>query len=50
MINDRENMDGHCREVKEIFETQLPWIIRWGILVITILLLAGAVIIWYVTQ
>ena len=47
-MNSKENMETHCREVKEIFESQPPWIIRWGILVITILLLSGGIITWII--
>jgi hypothetical protein len=45
-MDDNEKMELHCREVKEIFETQPPWIIRWGILVVTLVLLAAAFVTW----
>jgi hypothetical protein len=37
-----ENNELHSREVREIMEKQPSWIIRWGILLITLILVAAA--------
>jgi hypothetical protein len=46
-MKEKDKKEGdHCKEVKEILETPPSWFIRWGTLIITVVLIITVIIIW----
>ncbi len=46
MKNKEETMEKHSPEVKKILETPPAWIVRWGTLLITLVLVTTVLIMW----
>jgi hypothetical protein len=46
MKNIEDIRELHCPEVREIMDKSPSWIIRWGTLVITIILTGVAIVVW----
>jgi hypothetical protein len=46
MKEKEESREIHCREVREIMEKKPGWIIRWGTMIISLLLLAAVILSW----
>ena len=46
MKNTEDHRELHSPEVREIMDKSPSWIIRWGTLVITLVLIITALIIW----
>jgi hypothetical protein len=46
MMAKEKNNGEHCNEVREIMEKKPGWIIRWGTLIISLLVLAAVIFGW----
>lgn len=46
MKNMEDKTELHSQEVREIMDAQPSWLVRWGTVVITVVLLGAAAVIW----
>jgi hypothetical protein len=46
MKDKEESREIHCREVREIMEKKPGWIISWGTMIISLLVLAAVLLCW----
>ena len=46
MMEKENNREEHCNEVREILDSQPSWFVRWGTLVITLLVIVAIFLFW----
>jgi hypothetical protein len=46
MMEKENNREVHCREVREIMDSPPSWFVRWGTVVITVVVILAIFVFW----